>query len=212
MESPTDQADNTPPRMEADLTAWRRAQRARLLACRQTIPHDDRAAATALITAALDRLVAQRKPRAIGFYWPIRLEPNLLDWARATAAAGGPALCLPVVVTPKTPLEYWLWTPGSAMAKGFWNIPVPAERHPVLPDLIIAPLVGFDTANYRLGYGGGYFDRTLAAASPRPFAVGVGMEFALLDTIFPQPHDIPMDIILTERRPSLAAGPTDHGT
>ncbi len=86
--------------MATDIVAWRREQRARLLAHRQTIAHDDRAEATKRIAAALDRLIAQRKPSAIGFYWPIRLEPNLLDWARAIAAAGGPALCLPVVVTP----------------------------------------------------------------------------------------------------------------
>jgi 5-formyltetrahydrofolate cyclo-ligase len=59
-------------------------------------------------------------------------------------------------------------------------------------------LVGFDAASYRLGYGGGYFDRTLAALAPRPFAIGVGFEFQRLETIHPQPFDIPMDWILTE--------------
>ena len=65
-------------------------------------------------------------------------------------------------------------------------------------EVLIAPLVGFDAAGYRLGYGGGYFDRTLAACSPRPFAIGLGCEESRLDTIHPQSHDIPMDMIVTE--------------
>ena len=66
-------------------------------------------------------------------------------------------------------------------------------------DLMLAPLVGFDRAQYRLGYGGGYFDRTLASLPQRPAVIGIGYELGMLDTIFPQSHDIPMDAILTER-------------
>ena len=62
----------------------------------------------------------------------------------------------------------------------------------------LAPLVGFDSCGYRLGYGGGYYDRTLAAATPKPLAIGVGFELSRLDTIHPQPHDVPMDFIVTE--------------
>jgi 5-formyltetrahydrofolate cyclo-ligase len=62
---------------------------------------------------------------------------------------------------------------------------------------VIAPLVGYDPDGYRLGYGGGFFDRTLVAASPRPLAIGVGHPLAALPTIYPQPHDIPMDWIVT---------------
>jgi 5,10-methenyltetrahydrofolate synthetase len=65
---------------------------------------------------------------------------------------------------------------------------------------MLAPMVGFDRAKYRLGYGGGYFDRTLASLPRRPLVVGIGYEFSALDTIFPQPHDIPMDEVLTERQ------------
>ena len=66
------------------------------------------------------------------------------------------------------------------------------------PDLLIAPLVGFDGAGYRLGYGGGYYDRTLAARSPRPRVIGAGFTLSRLDTIHPQPHDIPMSLVVTE--------------
>ena len=92
---------------------------------------------------------------------------------------------------------------GDDHAAGLWNIPVPAERRITSPGRRPAPLVGFDAARYRLGYGGGYFDRTLAAAQPRPIAIGVGYDFAALDTINPQPHDIPMDAVLTEQRAML---------
>jgi 5-formyltetrahydrofolate cyclo-ligase len=84
------------------------------------------------------------------------------------------------------------------MASGLWNIPVPAVGEPVAPSLLLVPVVGFDRQNYRLGYGGGYYDRTLAAAA-RPRTVGVGFEHSQIATIYPQPHDIPMDQVITER-------------
>ena len=84
------------------------------------------------------------------------------------------------------------------MARGIWNIPIPAERVVVEPTALLVPLVGFDREHYRLGYGGGYYDRTLGAKSPRPYAIGVGYESGRLATIHPQPHDIPMDAIVTE--------------
>jgi len=68
----------------------------------------------------------------------------------------------------------------------------------VLPDLVLMPVVGFDPANFRLGYGGGYFDRTLAALSPRPRSIGIGFELSRLPTVHPQPHDLAMDVIVTE--------------
>jgi len=69
----------------------------------------------------------------------------------------------------------------------------------VMPDAVLVPLVGYDPSGFRLGYGGGYFDRTLAAARPRPCAIGLGYEDSVLPTIFPQRHDIPMDLIVTDR-------------
>lgn len=97
-----------------------------------------------------------------------------------------------------------------AMARGVWNIPVPAAPDPVTPDLVIVPLLGVDEAGYRLSNGGGYYDRTLAALAPRPRAIGVGHDFAALPTIFPQPWDIAMDLVLlgdgVRNSPSPPAG------
>ena len=84
------------------------------------------------------------------------------------------------------------------MRRGVWNIPIPLEREVLTPEALIVPLVGFDGGLYRLGYGGGYYDRTLAAVARRPFCVGFGFAEARLPSIFPQPHDIPMDVIVVD--------------
>lgn len=179
-----------------DVKRWRRAGRERLIALRQALPADDRQRWGARIDVELRALIADR-PGILGVYWPFRAEFDprpLIDWA----AAQGRGAALPVVVDKKGPLEYRAWRPGEALVDGVWNIPVPEKREIVTPAIVLAPLVGFDRACYRLGYGGGYFDRTLAALSPRPLAIGVGFTVQELETIFPQPFDMPMDWIVTE--------------
>ncbi|WP_276206135.1 5-formyltetrahydrofolate cyclo-ligase [Thioclava sp. IC9] len=105
-----------------------------------------------------------------------------------------------MVDTNADPLTFRRWTPDTRMARGDWNIPVPPPHARIVtPDIAIAPLVGWTTEGYRLGYGGGYFDRTLAALEPKPFVVGIGFQEARLQTIFPQPCDIPLDLIVTEK-------------
>lgn len=84
------------------------------------------------------------------------------------------------------------------MIRGVWNILIPASGEAVLPDVVIAPLVGFDLAGYRLGYGGGFYDRTIAAMPAKPWVIGVGFTLARLGTIYPQAHDVAMDVIVTE--------------
>jgi 5,10-methenyltetrahydrofolate synthetase len=180
-----------------DVVAWRREKRAELYAARKAMITEQRQEAARKIVAGLERHCARHEPMWVGLYWPIKYEPNLLAWARARA--NELRFCLPVIVTRGQPLEYWRWTPGDAMQSGVWGIQVPARRDVVTPDLMIAPLLGFDHERYRLGNGGGYFDRTLAARPDRPFVVGVGYASGELATIHPQSHDIPMDLILTER-------------
>jgi 5,10-methenyltetrahydrofolate synthetase len=184
--------------MDKTVAEWRRLQRAALIAARETISPDERKNATRIIAGRLDDAVAALGSSVVGLYWPIKREINLLSWAQTLMQSRHVTLCLPVVVAPKTPLEYWRWTPGEALKSGVWGIPIPGERDVLLPDLMLAPVVGFDRANYRLGYGGGYFDRTLAAQRPRPFAIGVGFELSRIETIYPQDFDIPMDLIVTE--------------
>jgi 5-formyltetrahydrofolate cyclo-ligase len=109
---------------------------------------------------------------------------------------------LPTVVAPRQPLEFRLWKPGDALAEGALGIPYPATTQAVVPGFALVPLNGFDALGYRLGYGGGFFDRTLAALAAQGrklVAIGVGYEIARMQTIHPQSYDVPMDYVVTER-------------
>jgi 5-formyltetrahydrofolate cyclo-ligase len=179
-----------------EVKAWRRQERTRLIALRKGTPQATRREWGTLITAELTAFLAPRTG-ALGVFWPFRREfdPRPLI---ETLTAAGRVVALPVVIDRHGPLEYRAWRPGEDLVSGVWDIPIPAKRGIVIPTMVLAPLVGFDGASFRLGYGGGYFDRTLAALTPRPFAIGVGFEFQRLDTIYPQPFDIPMNLIVTE--------------
>jgi 5-formyltetrahydrofolate cyclo-ligase len=179
--------------------AFRKTQRAELLERRKRVDLDGRRQHAAALTEHLLAAVDLPAFATLAFYWPIRSELDLRGVAEHHVTRGGTA-ALPVVVQKNAPVEFWRWKPGAAMQRGLWNIPVPAERHIVVPNALLIPLVGYDAAGYRLGYGGGYYDRTLAAAVPRPLCIGVGYDNAELATIYPQPHDMPMDLIVTERR------------
>jgi len=194
------------PQQQRDVGRWRKAERERLIALRMAMPASERAALTGSIVAQLESLLATLTDPVVSVYWPIRGEPDLRDWMGALAGQGV-RFALPVVVAPATPLEFRRWTPGCAMEHGVWRIPQPAERQLLMPTVAVAPLVGYDPACYRLGYGGGFFDRTLASLAPRALAVGVGYPELGLPTIFPQPFDVPMDWILTGRLPPVSRLP-----
>ena len=187
-------ADSAPPR---DVAAWRSAERARLIAERRIMRAEERAAKAAAAARGLDALLGDLRGLTISGWWPIKAELDLRFWLEGLAARGA-AAALPLVAERGRPLVFRGWAAGAPMVRGFWNIPVPAEGPEIRPDVMLAPLVGFDAAGYRLGYGGGYFDRTLAALTPRPRAIGVGLAAARIATIHPQPHDIPMQAIVTE--------------
>lgn len=191
------------PEQARDVARWRTAERKRLREERRTLSSSQRTIARAAMMAGLDRLFAAHFAGigdvVVAFYWPIKDEPDLRP-LMVEMQASGRSIALPLVETRAAPLVFRLWTPETRMERGHWNIPVPPRDAPeVMPDVVLAPLMGWDSEGYRLGYGGGYFDRTLAAFSPRPFSIGVGLAAAKLPTIYPQPYDIPMDVILTER-------------
>src|SRR5215469_1240302 len=180
----------------AEVKAWRRGERERLIAARMALSPAVRRVAGDRITAALQDIVTDR-PGILGIFWPFRAEFDprpLID----ILTAAGRQVALPVVVDKKGPLEYRAWAPGERLAAGVWDIPIPEKREVVIPAMVLAPVVGFDHACYRLGYGGGYFDRTLGALDPRPLAIGVGFAAQRIETIHPQSFDIPMDVIVTE--------------
>src|SRR5512139_4145896 len=182
------------PEERARIMDWRRAERQRLIEQRLRMPVAERQQASVDIAARLDatwraagRLV---QGTVVSAYWPLRGEPDLRPWL-GTLHEQGLTCVLPVVVEKGAPLVFRRWFPGCVMEKGFWNIPVPADPAPHVPQLLVSPVVGFDARCYRLGYGGGYFDRTLAQlqAQQRSFHVlGVGYAMAKLETIHPLPH------------------------
>jgi 5-formyltetrahydrofolate cyclo-ligase len=186
----------------SDLSRWRKAERERLIGERLAIAADTRQAMSERIAVLLSETIGDLEGRMVSLYWPFRGEPDLRPWIK-TVIAGGGRIALPVVIEKAHPLVFRAYAPGDPLEKGVWNIPVPAAGPPVIPDIVIAPLVGFDPQNYRLGYGGGFFDRTLASLPAKPLVIGVGYAMQAIPTIRPQPYDIPMDRIVTA---SPAAG------
>ncbi|HMA15358.1 MAG TPA: 5-formyltetrahydrofolate cyclo-ligase [Kiloniellaceae bacterium] len=180
-----------------EIRQWRKAKRGELLAARLAIPRGEKLFRRPIIGGLISAHFPELRHACIGFYWPFKGEIDLRHLVRDFIAQGAEA-ALPVVVEKGQPLEFWAWRPRMKLGRGIWNIPIPAERELVRPTALLVPVVGFDAAGYRLGYGGGYYDRTLALLEPRPLTIGVGYAAARLDTIHPQPHDIPLDAIVTE--------------
>lgn len=180
----------------ADITAWRKARRAELLERRQAVAPAQHHAWNESVTRHLIENFPQLAQWRIGIYWPFKGEFDPRFALRAFCDRGASA-ALPVVVARGQPLEFRAWWPGVATTPGVFGLPVPVSET-VRPDALLIPPVGFDAQGYRLGYGGGYFDRTLAALSPQPLKIAVAFEISRMDTIHPQPHDIPMDFIVTE--------------
>jgi 5-formyltetrahydrofolate cyclo-ligase len=180
-----------------DNAAWRRERRADLIARRSAMAEPVRAARSEAVERHLLSLLRSLPAGALAFYWPVRGEFDPRPAVRILLGDGWRA-ALPVIDLPKAPMSFRAWAPSSKMALGRHGIPIPAEGELVHPDAVLVPLVGFDGAKYRLGYGGGYFDRTLAVLDPRPVAIGVGFEFARLDSVRPHTLDLPMDRVVTE--------------
>ncbi len=188
----------------AEIMAWRRSERSRLIEARLKVPVADRQQAGVQIAARVGQYCQEAgllKSRTIvSWYWPMRGEPDLRPLLGTLHEAGHIAV-LPVVVEKNAPLAFRRWYPGAAMEKGFWNIPVPADPETFTPQVLLAPVVGFDRQCYRLGYGGGYFDRTLEllrSLQVRFHAIGVGFAATELASIHPLPHDIALDAVVTE--------------
>lgn len=179
------------------MKAWRRERRGEMIALRMGLDAGKRRESNARI----DRFIEQGFPllanMVIGFCWPYRAEYDA-RFVMKRFRDRGAITALPAVIAKKTALEFRNWRAEFAMKKGVYDIPVPEPGQVVIPDAIVLPMVAFDPRGYRLGYGGGYFDITLAAIAPRPIAIGVAYEIFKLETLHPQPHDIRMDFVVTE--------------
>lgn len=173
----------------------RKLQRERALALRAVLP--DRPAKETALRERVSRWLAQADARSVGFFWPVRGEPDL----RTTVAewlAGDLRRIAALPVIAGGILEFHQWSPDGMMQAGAHGIPVPAHGRLVQPDCLLIPCVGFDEARFRLGYGGGYYDRTFATLVPWPLAVGIAFEGTRVASIDPLPHDMQLDVVLTD--------------
>lgn len=184
--------------MQADtLTATRQEWRKQLLQRRRDMPPAERAHADAVLDAQLRAALDQIDAGPLGFYWPIQAEFDARPAVTAWLAQGqGRAAALPVVIARHQPVRFRHWVPGSLMQAAGFGTSIPTAGEWLTPTVLVIPLVGFDDAGYRLGYGGGYYDRTLAALAPRPHTIGVGFAACRLASIDPQSHDLKLDQVL----------------
>ena len=180
------------------LKSWRKAERERLIAERLAIPDATIAAWRQRMDAYIERSFPGLAQSRVAFCWPIKKEYDARHIARTLRGLGA-LTALPAVVAPKAPLVFREWYPGVELAKGALDIPYPVSSREIVPQAVLLPMNGWDPQGYRLGYGAGFFDRTLASLAQRPVVIGVTYEQARLDTIHPQPWDIPVDYLVTER-------------
>lgn len=181
-----------------ELKRWRRSERVRLIAAREAL---DRATHEAL-RCAIDRHVERAFPGlahgVLALCWPIKNEYDARHLAR-TLRERGALTALPVVIAPGKPLVFREWHPGVPLVQGPLGIAYPAGSREVTPDHVLLPMNAWDAQGYRLGYGAGYFDRTLASLAKKPVVIGIAYEQARIESIHPQPWDVPADYVVTER-------------
>jgi len=186
--------------------------RARLKAARQAMTPAQRDRGGLLMRARLFTWLGNRResllakgeapPRCIAAFWPMPEEPDMRPLMHKWVQESGLTLCLPVVVERDAPLVFHRWTPASDMVDGAFGIARPAHDDPVRPDVILVPTLGFTADGQRLGYGAGYYDRTLAGLRGQgcePTTIGLAWANATLPADYrPAPHDQRLDAILTE--------------
>jgi 5-formyltetrahydrofolate cyclo-ligase len=182
----------------SDVYAWRKSERRRLLAAREAVSSEQLQEWRARIDSHLQRFFPELVHGAVAFCWPYRGEYDARHLAAQLRRLGA-STALPVVVAAGAPLIFRRWYPGVTLKDGPLGIPYPEDSEVLTPDHVLLPMLGWDAAGYRLGYGGGFFDRTLASLTKRPRVIGLAYELQYLPTIHPQPHDIPVDFVVTER-------------
>lgn len=184
-----------------DLKGWRKTERTRLIAARMALSAQQLLAYREAIDVHVARAFPDLGAQTVAFCWPYHNEYDARHLAHRLRERGAKT-ALPVVVASGQPLIFRLWKPGDLLARGVYDIPYPPAGDAIVPDVALVPMNGFDASGYRLGYGGGFFDRTLAVlragGGTRPLAIGVTYELARMQTIHAQPHDVPMDYVVTE--------------
>lgn len=178
----------------------RAALRKKLVAARQALP--DRLERAVQLQSTLRVWLVGRREMSIGAYWPIKGEfdplPALYRWSEGNAQGDMRRIGLPVADRTTSSLRFRVWYPGCEMEPDAYDIPKPKDTDEFVPQMLIVPCLGFGPGGARLGYGGGFFDRTLRALKPRPVTVGVSYTHGFLPFLRPSPDDLPLDALLTE--------------
>ncbi len=203
MTSHTRIMDNKPPAGQKELKAqWRK----QLLEARLQL--EDRLARNDALQRVMRVWLVERPDEVIGAYWPIKGEfdplPALFRWqeagmeADALGASRRRKIGLPVINKATKTLTFHRWYPGCPMEEDAYGIPKPKDTEIIEPTLLFVPCVGYGLGGYRLGYGGGFYDRTLNELKPKPFTVGLSYTLGFLPDLEPEPHDMPLDAILND--------------
>jgi 5-formyltetrahydrofolate cyclo-ligase len=187
----------------SELAQEKKALRAALIEQRNQLP--DRQARADLLQRVMRIWLVGRPDIVIGAYWPIKGEfdplPALHRWKEDGELLDQPQrrrIGLPVVNKEDKTMTFHAWYPGCPMEEDAYGIPKPKDTEVITPTLLFAPCVGYGPGGYRLGYGGGFYDRMLASLSPKPFSVGLGFGMGFLPDFAPEPHDMPLDAILND--------------
>lgn len=169
---------------------------------------EDRLARNDALQRVMRVWLVDRPDVVIGAYWPIKGEfdplPALFRWQEAGREADAVEarlrrrIGLPVINKITKTLTFHAWYPGCPMEEDAYGIPKPKDTEILQPTLLFVPCVGYGPGGYRLGYGGGFYDRTLAALTPKPFTVGLGYTQGFLPDLEPESHDVPLDAILND--------------
>lgn len=172
-------------------------RRAALIAQRQARSASRSDAQISALFEHLRDAVGEVRGKTLGLYWPVRGEPPLGALPSQWQAQGA-QLALPVVDGPGQALRFVQWRVDAPTVPGAYGILRPACDLAARPDLLLVPCLGFDVRGYRLGYGGGFYDRTLATLQPKPVTAGLGFTQGFVDDLEPESHDIPLDAILND--------------
>ncbi|NUZ06471.1 5-formyltetrahydrofolate cyclo-ligase [Piscinibacter koreensis] len=184
----------------ADPTDPRAAIRKRLIAARQALP--DRLERAVRLQSVLRAWLAGRGETAIGAYWPIKGEfdplPALYRWSEGRPDGEMRRIGLPVVDRASASLRFHLWYPGCETELDAFDIPKPKDTPEFTPQMLVVPCLGYGPGGVRLGYGGGFFDRALAAISPAPLRIGLAYTNGFLPMLRAGRDERPLDVVLTE--------------
>ena len=185
---------------KAALTEQRRTLRKQLIEQRMALSPDEIERLSEEIRFNLQQTFPQLANQRVAFCWPVKNEADLRPLMAAWISAGGSGFkaLLPVVLAPGAPLAFREWTPDCAMTIDRYGIPTPETGDYLTPEALLIPVNAFDEAGYRIGYGGGFFDRTLSALTPAPLSIGIGFELARVTTIHPEAHDVRLDAVISE--------------